>query len=302
MGRLLKILGIALGSIIALALIVVGTVYLLGTRRIAKTHDAPTEPELALPTDTASLARGAELGGSLGCRTCHAPDLGGSVEDAGPFALFAAPNLTSGRGGRGGRGATFAAADWERAIRHGVKKDGRSLVIMPSEVYGHLTNEDLAALVAYLKQVPPVDREIPPFEVRIVGRLLVGSGQAPLLVAETAPKDPHKVSVPRDSSVERGRYVASIYGCGLCHNPSFSGGKADGGPPDGLPASNITPEGIGKWSEADFLRALREGKRPDGSQINEQMPWQAFGKMGDDDLHALWLFLKTLPPKPYGQR
>jgi cytochrome c553 len=299
MGRILKILGITLGALVALVLIVVGSVYLLGTRRMAKTHAPPVEPELALPTDSVSLARGAELAGSLACGDCHGPDLGGRADDAGPFALFAAPNLTS---GRGGRGATFTTVDWERAIRHGVKKDGRSLVIMPSEVFGHLTNDDVAALIAHVKRVPPVDREIPPFEVRIVGRLLLGSGQAPLLVAETAPKEPHRVSIPRDSSVERGRYVASIHGCGVCHNPSFSGGETAGGPPGGLPPSNITPEGIGKWSEADFMRAMHEGKRPDGSAISEQMPWKFFGTMGDDDLHALWLFLKTLPPKAYGER
>jgi cytochrome c553 len=299
MGRLLKGLGIALGALIALVLIGGGTIYLLGTRRLAKQHQVPSEPERPLPSDSASLARGAELASTLACGDCHAADLGGRVDDAGPFALFATPNLTA---GRGGRTATFTVADWDRAIRHGVKKEGTSLVIMPSEVFGYMTNEDFVSLVAHLKRVPPVDREIPPFKLRVVGRLLLGSGQAPLLVAETAPKEPHEESVPRDSSVERGRYVASIHGCGLCHNPSFSGGKADGGPPDGLPASNITPEGIGKWTEEDFRRALREGKRPDGSAISEQMPWKFFGKIADDDMHALWSYLKTVPPKPYGVR
>lgn len=90
-----------------------------------------------------------------------------------------------------------------------------------------------------------------------------------------------------------------------CHGPTLSGGPIPGAPPDWPPARNITPDeatGIGGWTEADFVRAMREGKRPDGSSIAEVMPWRAYAAMRDDDLKALWLFLRAAAPKSFGGR
>jgi hypothetical protein len=71
--------------------------------------------------------------------------------------------------------------------------------------------------------------------------------------------------------------------------------------PDNLPpAANLTPAGLGSWTENDFVRALREGRRPDGSAINEFMPWRSYASMSDLDLKALWLYLRSVPPKASG--
>lgn len=70
--------------------------------------------------------------------------------------------------------------------------------------------------------------------------------------------------------------------------------------PGAPPAQNITPAGIGKWSEADFFRALRVGKRPDGSTINTLMPWELTSQMSDDEIKALLFYLRTVPPKQTG--
>ena len=72
------------------------------------------------------------------------------------------------------------------------------------------------------------------------------------------------------------------------------------GPPGVPPASNLTPTGIGKWSRDDFSRAVREGRRPDGSQLAEFMPWKAFAGMTDDEIAALWAYLRSVPPKDFG--
>ena len=74
------------------------------------------------------------------------------------------------------------------------------------------------------------------------------------------------------------------------------------GPPDLPLASNLTPAGLGAWTEADFVRALREGRRPDGSAINEFMPWRGYGAMTDSELRALWLYLRSVPPRATGTR
>ena len=68
--------------------------------------------------------------------------------------------------------------------------------------------------------------------------------------------------------------------------------------------ANLTPDatGLKTWNEGDFLRAMHEGTRPDGSKLNDAMPWRIYGKMGDTELKAVWAFLRTLPPVPKGQR
>ena len=68
-------------------------------------------------------------------------------------------------------------------------------------------------------------------------------------------------------------------------------------PPPG--AANITPVGIGSWSEGDFLRAVRQHKRPNGTDVAEGMP-RAYGLMSDEELRLIFTYLKTVPPK--GQR
>jgi hypothetical protein len=72
------------------------------------------------------------------------------------------------------------------------------------------------------------------------------------------------------------------------------------GPDDLPPASNLTPAGLGSWKEADFVRALRQGRRPDGTAIDEFMPWRSYASMSDGELEALWLYLRSVPPKTSG--
>jgi hypothetical protein len=69
-----------------------------------------------------------------------------------------------------------------------------------------------------------------------------------------------------------------------------------------VPAANLTPTGLGSWSEADFLRAMRTGRRPDGSGIDTSMPWPYFAQMTDVELRAIWEYLGVLSPRPTGSR
>lgn len=294
--RVMKWIGIALVGIVVLF---VGTVYALSSRALGEQHEVQSEAAVAVPADSASLARGEHLVQAVSaCAECHGTDAGGSVMgDGGPFSPLAAPNLTT---GRGSATTGFTAADWERAIRHGVRKDGTSLLIMPSEVFAHLSDEDLGAIIAYLRQAPPVDRELPRSNLSFLGRALVGFGVMPALVANKTPAVAHASSVTPDTTAGYGRYLADIGGCRGCHGPALSGGSA-AGPPDAPPASNITPTGIGRWTHDDFARALREGRRPDGSQIAEFMPWKVYAGMTDDEVTALWAYLRSVPPKDFGE-
>jgi cytochrome c553 len=297
MARVLRWIGLALGGILALALIVAGVLYAISGRKLAATHTVAAEPELVIPTDSASIARGAHLVGAIPCGFCHGADLGGKIfADAGPFGLLVGPNLTS---GQGGRNPPLSDLEWERALRHGIRREGTSLVVMPSVVFHSVSDEDMASMIAYLKRLPPVDREMPPTTIRVLGRMFVGAGQFKLAV-DRMPASAHVASVDTTPTPAYGRYLATITGCNQCHGPAFSGGPGEN--PDGVPISNITPTGIGHYTEEDFVRAMRTGIRPGGgAALSDEMPWQLIGTMTDAELRAIWLFLQTLPPRQFGE-
>ena len=295
--KLVRRLGIVLGSLLLLIILTGATLYVLSGRSL-DTNWAVTADPLTIPRDSATLARGHHLVTTrLVCVDCHGQDLGGTVViDGMPFGRFVASNLTP-----GGVGASYTDADWVRAIRHGIRPNGKSLLFMPSEVFAELGAEDLAAVIAYLKTVPAVTRVLPATELGPVGRMLVATNKAPLVVAKLINHEaPIPAMPPEGETVEYGRYLVVSGGCMACHGKSLSGGKFAGGPDD-PPAANITPTGIGTWSEADFFRAFREGKRPGNTDINPFMPWKTMGGMTDSELRAIFLFLKTVPPRPYGQ-
>jgi len=282
----------AVAGIALLGTTAFGTTYGVSGSKLGKRHDLP-QIGIAASTDPFVIERGRHLVTAVGnCVECHGEDLGGRVFMDAPPALVSASNLTA---GRGGIGATYSDGDYARAIRHGIRPDGTSLIIMPSESFTYFNDGDLTAIISYLRTVAPVDRELPPTKVRPLGRFLLGAGLMPMLAAELTPSVTTRASVTPAPTAEYGAYLAEVGGCRACHNPDLSGGKviAPGTPP----SANLTPAGIGSWTEADFVRALREGKRPDGSAINEIMPWRFAGRMTDDELHALWLYLQTVPAK-----
>jgi len=111
-------------------------------------------------------------------------------------------------------------------------------------------------------------------------------------------------SVPREPTAAYGRYLANVAGCHGCHGYGLSGGRV-AGPPGLPPARNLTRDvatGLAAWTEADFTRAMREGRRPDGAPIDGFMPWRQFRRMTDDELHALWLYLRSAPPRAFGHK
>lgn len=247
-----------------------------------------------------AIARGEHLVQSrVGCFGCHGDDFGGHVVVNVPVVgYWAAPNLTSGEGGvtRG-----FDATDWDRVVRHGVRHDGRSSS-MPSDDFKNLSDHELSDIVTYIRSRPPVNRDVGHVRFGPVFVFLTATDPKALPAFVIDHQKPHDVEPPaEDSTVALGDHIAQV--CRGCHGPNLSGGKVQGDP--NLPiVANITPHesGIKTWAEADFVRAMREGKRPDGTAINTAMPWQAFGKMKDVELAALWAYLRTVPPAPKGVR
>jgi len=293
----LKIAGFALAGLVVLIVILAVGVYLGSNAKLKQTFTVSVVP-VAAPAGAAAIARGEHLATTRGCRECHGADLAGhTVFDNGAMGRVDAPNLTS---GTGGLPRNWTDADYVRAVRHGVAPDGRGLFLMPSEDYATFSDDDMGALIAFLKSIPPVDKPSGPIVLGPVARALLALGKI-RLAAEKIDHAAVKAAVVAPAvTVDYGRYLAT--GCIGCHGGNFSGGKITVGPPDWPPAANLTPHAdgrIAKWSEADFIKALRTAKRPDGSEINSVMP-RVFAQLDEVELKALWLFLKTLPAAATG--
>ncbi len=239
--KVLKWVGIVLGGLIGVIVIAVVVLYFVGGSRVNRTYDIQPEA-VAIPTDAASIERGQHLAEAVtGCTSCHGDNLGGdSFFDDPAIAIFDASNLTSGRGGIGG---TYSDVDWVRAVRHGVDPDGKGLLIMPADVFINLSGEDLGAIIAYVKSVPPVDNEAPEPEFGLMGRVLIAIGA----FGEVVPAQliDHAASVPTAPAAGvtagYGEYLASIGHCFVCHGEDLSGGE--GPDPESPPVPNITTGG-----------------------------------------------------------
>ena len=300
--KILKWIGIVLGSLVGLLVLAFITLYAIGSVRWNKMHgqyDVPVET-ISIPTDQASITRGEHIATIRMCRHCHLENLGGQAAGAPIMVTLSVPNLTS---GAGGVGANNTDEDWVRAIRHGVGQDGRGLVLMPSSIWYQLSDADLGALIAYLKSLPPVDNELPKTDLGPLGRVMLTLGQLPpeiepnVLVIDH--DGPRPVPPEPGVTVEYGKYLATT--CTLCHGENLNGKTVSEGP-NVYVALNLTRGGeMQGWAEEQFIATMRTGVTPSGHKLNEFMPWKYFGQMTDDEMKAVWMYLQSLPPLPQGK-
>lgn len=290
MSRTLRWLGMGLAGLVVVVLLLTASAYAVGSSKLGRSYEVRTA-SLAIPTDSAALARGAHLARIHGCVDCHGADLSGRVfVDAPPFRVVAS-NLTS---GRGGVGSWYSAADFDRAIRHGLRPDGTPLFIMPSAAFHGLSDADAADLIAYVQSVAPVDNELPPTEFRTLGRILTAFALDPAHEVRTVAA---RVSAPAPGpSAEYGAYLASIT-CAYCHGQDLRG--AQPAAPGSPPAPDLA--GAGRWSFDEFARTLRTGITPDGRRLDpEFMPWSMTANMTDEELRALWIYVRQVAAEPIG--
>src|SRR5260221_3563764 len=295
MRRVAKWLGYLAGGLATLVLLLAAGVYGASEARYRKEWPVVAKP-VTVQRDSATIARGAHVVHALGgCTSCHGDNLAGTkMIDDPAFGRIYALNLTR---GKGGVGSTLSDADFDRAIRHGLAPTGRALKIMPSTDYANLSDEDLAAVIAFVRSIPPVDNELPLSTVGPVARALMVAGKIPLLEAEHIDHERlHVLSVSRTPMAGYGAYLASV-SCKGCHGPKLNGGRIANGPPEWPPAANLTPAGPTKtWTEEDFRRLLREGERPDGSAVKAGLAWKHFRNMTDDEIPAIFFYLRTVQP------
>jgi mono/diheme cytochrome c family protein len=292
MKKIMRWTSLIFGGLIGLLVIVLVAANVLSYSRTNRLYSI-TSPAIIIPNDEAALARGEHLVEVVShCAGCHGPDLGGyAFFDDPSLGTIPGSNLTS---GKGGVGTYYTDEDWIRALLHGIAPDGRMLMIMPSQYFRHYSDEDLGAVIAYLKQIPPVDREFPTKRLALMGSTFFGLGFFGSMPAEIidhiSPRPP--APLPGVTSAY-GEYLVNIAVCKDCHGENLAGSRPG---PDAPWGSNLTPGGaLANWSEDDFFNVMRTGMTPAGRALIPFMPWQEYGKMTDEELQAIWMYLESLP-------
>jgi mono/diheme cytochrome c family protein len=286
-------------SAVTLVVLVVGagtafvTLAAMGDRKLERRVDVAVAP-LALLGEAASIERGRYLFASRGCAACHGAEGHGKVviDDGGMFVR--SPDISPSPQSVVAR---YGEADWVRTIRQGVKPDGQPVMIMPSDDYNRLVDADVAAIIAYARQLPPASGAKAEVRLPMLVKALYAAG----VVRDASEKIDHSLppSLPVAEGVtpEHGAYVANS--CIGCHGKQLAGGKIPGAPPDWPAAAKLSPgpgSALDRYPTAEqFMAMLKTGKRPDGTSVSEVMPFASLKELSEIDARAVYLHLRSLP-------
>jgi mono/diheme cytochrome c family protein len=297
MKKVFKWIGIVLGSLIGLILVTLVVLFLVGNSRLNKTYSFPPS-NLTIPTDQASIDFGKHRAESL-CEGCHGKDLSGIEKwfNAGPLGTIDSANLTTGEGGFG-KEAT-SDEDYVLAIRHGVDPEGLPL-FMPAVVStANLSDEDLGAIIAYIKTVPPVDHVTTGHHFTPLAKVMLAAGMLGKLPVESVSHNLHVTAPERGVSAAYGEYLTNTNDCHVCHGPNLNGGPFPD-PTKKKISPNLTFGGeISAWTEDQFVNTIRTGTTPSGHNLDPDfMPWKDYRLLTDDELKAIFVYLQSLPKLP----
>ena len=302
--RVVKWGGTVLAGLLTLIPTVVLAVALVGFYKFGVRHMNPVA-DIHVAGTSEQVARGERL--AHACISCHSPVRGqdqvpilsgvnflASFPVPGVGTVYA-PNLTP-----SGNIKDWSDGEVIRAIREGVHRDGRSLIIMPSDVFRNLSDEDVQALVAYLRSQPPTGGPTPDNQLNLLGALFIN-----LPGLQTAQMPVGHLTAPPPGTPEYGRYMVDVIGCRTCHGEQLRGGVPGGiGPP---PGPNLT-QIVTQWTEAQFMTFFNTGRLPDGGTVPAtasgsltapHMPWPEVRAIAtDDELKTIYAYLHSLTPAP----
>jgi mono/diheme cytochrome c family protein len=311
--RVSKLLGVGLLVLAAACLIAVACLESAARARYARHYDVAVENiPLPLPLSDAETAqlgiaaadvaheRAIERGrryleARVVCADCHGKDFGGTVLFDNPImGRWSAPNIT-----RGGVTASYSGGDWLKIVRHGLRSDGTATT-MPAGAFTSLSDQEIADIATYISSLPPIHHAQPPTVIGPIFALLVVKGDIPISAEHIDHTTPRAKYPPREAAtLELGKHLAAT--CSGCHGARYTGGPVRGGDPRWPPARNLTfhTSGLAGWSLGDFTTALRDGQRPDGTQIHEPMPIPYTSKLSAAEIEALYMYFRSLPPLAY---
>ena len=293
------------GGVIVCGLLTVipAAVLVLGLIGFAKLNEPQANPvaDITVAKTAAQIARGEQLAHI--CVSCHTPDnqlpLSGAnfaaKFDMPPLGTLYAPNLTP-----GGDIDNWTDGEVIRAIREGVHKTGRSLLVMPANNFRYLSDDDVQALVAYLRSQPATGGPTPANQLNLLGAVFMN-----LADFRTAQQPVSSVIAPQPGTAAYGKYMVDIIGCRDCHGDQLQG-KADNGqfgPPSGPNLTRLVPQ----WTEEQFMAFFNTGTLPDGGAVptltlssgfsEPRMPWPLTrAATTDEELKAMYAYLHNLSP------
>jgi mono/diheme cytochrome c family protein len=306
--------GLLIGFVALVILILLGITFTVGWRPFFGPNARTLTDRKFEPTPQ-RLERGRYIATSLsGCIYCHSPhdwkasgmpivagmDGAGEVE---PYAdlpgKIVAPNLTPDKETGAGNWTDDQLA---RAIREGIGHDGRALFpIMPYVRFRDMSDEDLASVVVYLRSLVPVRNELPKTDIIFPVKYLIRNVPQPL----TAPVAD---VTPAAGPEKYGAHLVTLAGCADCHTSriqgeevkgmEFAGGQPFPGPWGGnIASANITPDetGIKHYTPDFFVQVIRTGT-VNGQALNAMMPTAIYKNLTDDDLTAMFAYLRTVKP------
>jgi len=316
MKTLLKRIGIGVPVFLALG---AATIAVTVVVRENRTFDAPY-PDIHASSDPAIIARGRYLvNGPAYCSACHGqidpatgapvleiePWLVGGLAFHLPIGTIYARNLTPDEATGIGR---YTDPEVARVLRSGVSPSGR--VTLPFMPFADLSDEDLTAIVSYLRSRPPIEHAVPANDINLIGRMAKA-----FFLEPRGPTRPIRAQVPRGPTAEYGEYLANaVANCGGCHTKSnrrtgaaegvsFAGGstvESRTSPGTKFVTPNLTPDPetgrTSAWTEDQFVARFKNA-----APTASPMPWDQFKNLSEDDLRALYRYLRSLPPAKPGK-
>jgi mono/diheme cytochrome c family protein len=273
--------------------------------------DAPY-PDIKASNDSAVIAKGKHIVLGPGhCADCHSSipnvdsliklnqevPLSGGHEFTFDLGKFYARNLTSDK--ETGIGS-MTDGEIARTLRFGVKKNGEAA--LPFMPFQNMSDEDLTAIVSYLRTLKPIKNNVPEHNYTLMGNLVKA-----FMLKPEGPTEPIKVGVPEDSTAEYGKHmVMAVANCNECHTKRDGIGRYIGKPlaggwvMEGITVPNLTPHPesrIFDWTEEMFVKRFRMGR----TNPKSHMPWEAFGRMSDLELKAIYRYLQTVEAAKTGE-
>ena len=279
--------GTSLAALLSAAVTLLSLIMVVGLFKLhSRSAPAPVTEVAGTPEQ---IQRGKAISDGF-CSACHSKTgtLTGGLDIAEhfpmPIGAFVSSNLTP-----VGRVSRWSDGDIFRAIRNSVDPDGRWLIIMSYTNAGKLSDEDIRAVIAYIRSLPAIGKSTadPPDHLNPLGIVLLGAGMLP----NGNPVSSSPITAPpAGSTLQYGEYILSYQDCRACH-----GAKLTGGVPGQLGPLGPDLNLVKRWTLSEFAATMRTGVDPNGHELSKEMPWQPIGRMSDEELSAVYQYLTNLP-------
>jgi mono/diheme cytochrome c family protein len=279
--------GAGLAALLSAAVTAVSVIMIVGLFKL-HARSAP-DPDLKVAGTPEQIQRGQAISDGF-CSACHSKTgtLTGGL-DIGehfliPIGTFVSSNLTP-----AGRLSRWSDGDIFRAVRNSIDGDERWLIVMSYTNSRKLSDDDIRAVIAYIRSLPAAGKQTPnpPDHLNLLGVMMLGAGMLP----QGNPVSTGIVTAPpKTPTLQYGEYILSYQDCRSCHGDKLTGGVPGQLGPLG-PDLNL----VKRWKLAEFITTMRTGVDPNGHELSKQMPWQPIGRMGDEELRAVYEYLTQLP-------